>query len=129
MNSTRPALSCSSSSSSSSFSLKSCWSSSIRADARGQGSGISRRPQKHRAHVLPGVDSPKARFVHVVRGGEQNPLALKALKVPDVVVDEEIGGDDGFVPAKHDVGRGNEREVLLEPKEFRRERDRHFHRG
>ncbi len=54
---------------------------------------------------------------------------LEEAELAGVVVDEEVGAEDGFVAAEDDVGGGDEREVLGEPMEFGGEAGGDFHGG
>ena len=62
-------------------------------------------------------------------GGGGGGSGLEAVELAGVVVDEEVGAEDGFVSAEDDVRGRDEGEVALEPVELGGEAGGDFHGG
>jgi len=67
--------------------------------------------------------------VDVGWGGVEDALTLEQAELAGVVVDEEVGAEDGLVPAEDDVGGGDEGEVFGEPFVLGSEAGGDFHGG
>jgi hypothetical protein len=87
-------------------------------------------------YVLPVVYAAEAGEVDVGGAGVEDAFAVRVAlivgrfeeaELAGVVVDEEVGAEDGFVAAEDDVGGGNEGEVLGQPLEFGGEAGGDFH--
>jgi hypothetical protein len=81
--------------------------------------------------LLPVVDAGVAGNGEVVGCGVEQALAVKELEVAGLIVDEEIGEEDGLVSAEDVVGGRDEGEVALQPTILGAERvgDNHGLRG
>ena len=66
-------------------------------------------------NLLPVVDADEAGDGEVVRCGVEQALAFKVQQVAGLVVDEEVGAEDGLVAAEDVVSGRDEGEVALQP--------------
>jgi hypothetical protein len=85
--------------------------------------------EEHFFYGLPVVYAAVVGYVDVGGGGVEDAFAVEDFELADVVIDEVVGAEDGFVAAEDDVGGGDEGEVLGQPLEFGGEAGGDFHGG